>query len=60
MVVYQLPQQQTNRQKVQSRLGNSIQFGLKKYKNKFYNSIFTLDRVKFEELYFRFKIKEES
>lgn len=59
MVVYQLPQQQSNRQKVQSRLTNTIQFGLQKYKNKFYNYIFTLDKVKFEELYYRFN-KEEN
>ena len=54
MVVYQLPQQQSNRQRVQSRLTNTMQFGLQKYKNKFYNYIFTLDKIKFEELYHRF------
>jgi len=60
MVVYELPEQQSNRQKVQSRISDTIQFGLQKYKNKFYNDILTLDKVKFEELYYEFYQKEDK
>ena len=60
MVVYELPEQQSNRQKVQSRISDTIQFGLQKYKNKFYNDILTLDKVKFEELYYKFYEKENK
>jgi len=60
MVVYELPEQQTNRGKVQSRISNTIRFGLQKYKNKFYNDILTLDKVKFEELYYEVYQKEKN
>jgi len=60
MVVYELPEQQSNRQRIQSRISDTIQFGLQKYKNKFYNDILTLDKVKFEELYYEFYKKERN
>jgi len=60
MVVYELPKQQSNRKKVQSRISDTIKFGLQKYKNKFYNDILTLDKVKFEELYYEFYQKEDK
>jgi hypothetical protein len=50
VVVYKSPQT-NNRAKVASRLNNPTYFGLKRYKNKFYDNVFTVDNMRFERLY---------